>query len=193
MTNNKQVSKLHCGSMCGGYYGGGYGGRPKLPIGAELTPVHGQITVLSLPHACLAAGLLKTSAKSQAITWRLLVEMAEKKWEGSSEKFLADAKIIGVDRSSVDKQASKYSGVIIGWAGPSTYHNIALGVCPDIDTTLAVLARRVGDMFISSRKPSYSWKRLFGSTFEVDEDFCTAPDFKSDPWSRFKWTIPDEG
>ena len=200
MTNNKQIKELHCDGQ-GGWsdlrcrFGGsgGFGGRPKLPIDAELDPVHGQITALSLPHACLAAGLLRTPEKNQVLNWRVLVEMAEKQWEGSSESFLADAKKVGVNRNSVDKQASKYSGVIIGWSGPSTYHNIALGVCPDIDTTLAVLARRVGNLFISSRKPDYSWERLFGSAFEVDENLCVAPDFRSDPWSRFKWTIPDKG
>ena len=196
MTDNKQIKELHCdgqgGWSCHGGGHGGFGGRSKLPIDAELAPVHGQITALSLPHACLAAGLLKTPAKSQALNWRLLIEMAEKQWEGSSERFLTDAKTVGVNKGSVDKQASKYHGVIIGWAGPSPYYNIALGVCPDIDITLAVLTRRVGDMFISSRRPDYSWERLFGSAFEVDENFCIAPDFKSDPWSKFKWAIPDE-
>ena len=67
--------------------------------------------------------------------------------------------------------------------------HIAFGVCPDIDITLAVLSRRVGDIFISSRNPDYSWGKLFDSPFEVDEDFCIAPGLKSDPWSKFKWAL----
>ena len=44
------------------------------------------------------------------------------------------------------------------------------GICPDLTTTLAVLFRRVADIFISWRPGDFTWDTLFGSAFEMDEE-----------------------
>jgi len=194
MTDNRYMKELHCDGMggwscCGSHGGRGYGGRPPLPIEAELAPVYGQTTVFSLPHACLAAGLLTNVEKDQPLQWSILMKLAQERWEGSPQQFLKEAEKVGVNETSIDAHAKKYKGVVIGWSGPSTGQGHPFGICPDIGTTVTVLSRRVGDLFVSSRDPDYSWQSLFGSPFEVDEHLCEAPDLKSPPWSGFKWVL----
>ena len=196
MTINEQIGALHCDGQ-GGWScrmsHGGYGGRTKLPIDAEIVPVHDKITVISLPHACLASGLLEDAREGRPVNWLVLKELVDKKWGKSIKRFFADARTTGVSRDSANDAAKGFKGTVIGWNGalPENLccNDGAFGMCPDMNVAVAILSRSVGDIFISSRDPEYSWDKLFGRMLEVDEDLCSAPDFKSDPWAKFEWDV----
>lgn len=189
MKNDKEVKELHCGG-CGQWHD--RGGRVRLPIEAKIKPVHGSITVFSMPHACLAAGLIgKDVPDEQVLNSEVLSGLAERKWDCSVERFLDDAKKLGVDTERAISKIGPQQGATIGWTSDGTELSRSLaretGVCPDLGITLAVLSRRVGDIFIGAREPDLNWETLFGSSFAVDEGLGPAPDLLSEPWNRYRW------
>lgn len=187
MKNDEEVKDLHCFPFAGG----SIGGRPKLPIDAEIKSVFGRV-VFSLPHACLAAGLIgKDLSNGQMLNGKLLAELSCQKWDNSVERFFDDLKIIGLDRDRLFKRETAFRGALIGWTFTfKSPDNVALKiwrVCSELDLTILMLSKRVGDIFISSREPDLSWDSLFGSYFGIDEDINSASDLLSDPWNRYKW------
>jgi hypothetical protein len=187
MKNLKEIKELHCGP-----FPPSYGGRTKLPIEAEIKPVYGRATIFSAPHACLAAGLIgEELSEGQVVNWEHLKELADTKWDHSVDRFLADAKTLGVNSKSQVGNGDALRGAIIGWTFSDTpISSLTVkewGFCSDLDLTLAILSRRVGDIFIGAREPDLSWDTLFGSCFAVDEELGPAPDLLSEPWNRFKW------
>lgn len=192
--NRESRSVLHCFPFGGG--GGWGGGRERLPIDATIRPVHERVTVISLPHACLAAGLLETESKRRSVDWCRLAHLVQDKWAGSVERFLLDAGTAGATFDRADAVAAALHGAVIGWAGPDSPSSPAaapFGVCPDLNLTLAILGRRVANMFVAARTPDYSWSALFGSTFAFDDDLCEAPLLADQPWSRFRWAADFRG
>lgn len=173
-----------------GYWGGGGRGRERLHT--VLKPVHDRVTVISLGHACLATGLLDNLSEGSAVNWSVLRELVHKKWGGSVERFLQDAARIDAGIEHADACAAQFAGAVIGWPGmePDTPpKRNKIGVCPDVNLSLAILSRRVGDIFIASHVPDYSWPVLFDSAFEFDDTVCDAPLLSEQPWSRFKWRV----
>jgi hypothetical protein len=188
MKNEEEIKELHCGP----FWGRSSGGRPRLPVEAEIKAVNNRTTVFSLPHACLAAGLLGEGLKQLEVSdWHCLQELANEKWGQSMERFFSDLKSLGVTSETVVLKSIWTQGAIIGWSFPGEApirpRMGLLRICPDLDLTLAVLSKRVADIFISTRDPDFRWDNLFGSGFEIDEDVIQAPDLFSDPWKRFKW------
>ena len=106
----------------------------------------------------------------------------------SNDKFFTDASKLNITQESICSNLPGLKGAIIGWNIDQSFlnHN-HFGICPDINTTIAVLARRAGDLLIFDREPSYKWENLFDSCFGVDDAFITSPDMESLPWNQYKW------
>lgn len=188
MDPNEQIDSLEC-FPCGPRGFGG--GRTKEPIDAIVRPIHARTTIFSLPHACLAAGLFEVRP-GVTVNWQAVSDIVTERWKGDSELFLSDAVRVGVSRDSAERRAAGFRGAIIGWRSTSLKsgsrsHGAAHGICADLEMTLTILSRRVGDIFIANREPDYGWNALFGSPFECDEDLGPAPNKQSEPWSRFQW------
>lgn len=152
------------------------------------------MTVISLPHACLAAGLLDDVRNGEALNWLVLGDFVAKKWQDSADNFLADLEKIGITKESVDRKVQNLKGSIIGWTGwkdKQIGHALTseFGICPDLTITLGVLSRRIADIFIPSREPDFTWNTLFGSSFEIDDDFCPNFTLEDDPWRAYQWAV----
>ena len=188
MRAKQRVDALDC--MFGPYR---RGGRERTPIQAEKAPVHGRTTIVSLPHVCLAAGLLDNVGKDSAVNWPILSELARKQWEGMTAAFLADIERAGISLESADAWAGTMKGAVVGWTeacsrsvSPS---RVPFAICTDASAALAILSRRVGDIFIPNRRPNYDWETLFGTAFGFDEDIVPSADLKTRPWSGFSWAL----
>lgn len=191
---NKDPEVLHCGPPFGG---GGYRATrtPSLPIEISLVPIHSRTVIFSLPHACLAAGLLKPATKK--ISFSMLLDLANKKWGKSDKKFFASLPPIGISPDSIEKRARQFKGAVIGWdsqfGSPKSTTNLncgsknATGICADIELVLMVLSRRVSNLFLSSREPDYSWENLSSKTFEIDDERFSSSDLDSPPWNQFQF------
>lgn len=193
MKNDAQRQVLHCypGGPCGG------GGRERLPIDAVIRPIHGRTTVVSLPHACLAAGLLEDVRNGGKVNWPTLCGLVQRKWKGDAKLFLADAARAGCTCESSGAKVAHLAGAIIGWAGATADGRTpgaryAFDVVPELDTAVGILSRCVGNLFVAARDPDYSWDRLFGAAFEFDDDAVPAADFAGEPWARFEWALGGE-
>lgn len=189
--NRSPASSLHC-FPCGGPRFGWGGGRKPLPIEAVIRAAHGKVTVVSLRHACLTAGLLEDVRRGSPVSWTVLGDLVRRKWNGSVEHFLKDASGIGVSLHAADRCAEGLLGAIIGWtAGDEQVSQPvggSFGIIPDINLSLAILGRRTSDVFVASRLPDYSWDALFANGFECDDRIGDAPGLREKPWSGFEWS-----
>ncbi len=169
--------------------------RPRIPhpIDTHLTPIFGRTTVFSVPHAALAAGLFDPPTSS-ALSWGMLMAAIKVKWGRSSESFLRDAACAGVTMDRVRIAASGLPPGLIGWSRPASIKKseTPFGVCSDLVLTLAVLSHRAGNLILRSREPDFSWTRLFGGMYEVNERMEVAPTFYDKPWSIFQWKTDRE-
>jgi hypothetical protein len=152
------------------------------------------VTVISLPHACLASGLLDDARNGEALNWLVLGEFVAKKWQSSVDSFLTDAEKIGITKERVDHTVRDLKGSIIGWTGwkdKQIRHALTseVGICPDLTITLGILSRRIADIFIPSREPDFSWDKLFGSSFEIDDDSFPSFTLEDDPWKAYQWAV----
>ena len=101
MNKDEQVKELHCFP----FGRGSVGGRPKLPIEAEIKSVYGQVTVFSLPHACLAAGLIgKDLVKDQVVNGADLRDSQPSNGIILWIDFFNDLNAMGVDRQTIAKK-----------------------------------------------------------------------------------------
>ncbi len=182
---SQSADVLHCGPP---FYRGPQR-RERKPIEITTLPVAGKTTLFSLQHACLAAGMLEDIRKRKSVdsincdanSW---LDWVNQKWQRSIDNFFADAASLGVTKETVNNKASELQGAIIGW---KPWVKFCRCICPDLNLTLAILSRRINDIFISYREPDYSWDNLFGQYFEIDDNRILAPDLESEPWSKFKW------
>lgn len=185
MNQDESRDVLHC-LPCGPRRGGGRG-----PEGMRiaLRPVSGAVTLFSLAHACLAAGLLEQPPGEEKPLWFKLNDQAQRQWRGSVERFFEAAATIGLSRERILGYSSGCIGAVIGWH--QMPHQVgsayALRVCPDVEITVAILSRCIGDMFIGSREPDLAWDRLFERNFAADADLAPATDLTCSPWCHFTW------
>ena len=190
MKTNQQTNVLEC--MHGPF---NRGGRERTPIDAEMVPVCGRTTIVSLAHACLAAGLMEDVRDGGKVNWEILGDLSQQKWRGRIEAFFADAQQAGISPQAADRWADTVKGAVIGWTmariGWPGCCNGPFGVCTDANMALAILGRRVGDIFFANRNPDYCWEALFGTAFAFDEDIVQAASLKRDPWKRFKWHVEE--
>jgi len=186
----------------------GYALLPDLPGGLDrhpdqrrtfvwgkLMPVYGQTTIFSLPHACLAAGLLDDVGTGQPLNWSVLLQRAQAKWQCAEDCFLSDAAKLGISPRSVERRARAQRGAIIGWQpagllGTPT-DEMRFGICPDLELTVAVLSCCISDIFFSARAPDFSWATLFGRAFACDDDLGPAPALDQAPWQQYAWEPPE--
>lgn len=152
-------------------------------------------TVVSLPHACLASGLFEDVHDGGPVNWHILSSLAEGKWGGSVDRFFADAVTAAGFLAEDEKPPTPdCAPVIIGWTSSNRKsfingHEEPFGLVADISTALAILSRRVGDIYIGKRTPSYEWDSLFGRAFEFDENVGPAPQLDEEPWASYEWKL----
>jgi hypothetical protein len=169
-------------------YGRPYSARTPHPIVTRVKPIFGQTTVFSIPHAAVAAGLLKPP-HSKVLTWPVLMDLVRATWRRSPEAFLRDAADAGATMDRINMAASILPQAIIGWPRVDSMkkHDRTFGVCSDLPLTLAAVSRRAGDLVIRSREPDFSWGGLFKGMIEVDLRLEEAPVLSLKPWSAFSW------
>lgn len=90
---------------------------------------------------------------------------------------------LGTTSDSANAAAGQVRGVLIGSGGrlgayPGVKEDNLLGeerrfVCDDLDLVAGVLSRVVGNMYLSSRSPDYSWEAILKSYFIVDDPRVT--------------------
>ena len=97
------------------------------------------------------------------------LQTAERFWQELKERH-------GITRDSIDARASSWRGFLAG----RTYYKVQadspdvqlldrIPVCPDIELTVAILARLVGSLFQPRREPDYGLGHLQGHKFMVDD------------------------
>ncbi len=83
----------------------------------------------------------------------------------------------GVPLASADQAAAKLGGVLIGKGGPIRYLPSQAEevtqrwshLCDDLALTIGLLGRAVGNLFLSSRRPDYTWNALLNLYFIGDD------------------------
>ena len=173
------------------YFGSRRGDTTRARIPSVILPVFGPTTVVSLRHACLAAGLFDDVRGDRRLNWGVLGELATEKWARSAQRFLADAARVGAGAEQADAALSGIKGAVIGRSEPVRKEDSGpdgpFGICPDLNLSLGVLARRVGGLFIASRPPAYDWGTLFDEVLHLDDDLVPAVPLTEAPWSGFAW------
>lgn len=132
--------------------------------------VEGHVTVFDLTRCCVAVGLLPRPNLPDINDFRDAVERApQERWGGDVDRFLRSVRGRGVSRSRLEQSVAPIRGAVIGW--PLRAGEFVPGVryelSADLVLTLAVLSRRVGDLFLPRRAPAWTWEGLFGSGFAV--------------------------
>jgi len=139
-------------------------------------PVSGRVLVFDLAHALVAQGSLNTAVSWRSLDLTAAQLLARERWDGDARRLLAD--LDGLVRQCPSRPAFlvEQRGALFGWTiGWSEAQRFApCQLCTDIQVTLAVLARRVGDLLLLARQPEPSWERLFGTPFALDDDRLAA-------------------
>ena len=158
-------------------------------------PAGGQPVIFSMPHACLAAGLIEPVG-ADLRDWQALARRCYEKWgmENGTGSLLHGLAGSGITMERVDARAENIRGALIGWAA---YHGDdqtaklkeylerrRAGFCDDLELTLAVLSRCVAGLFLPRRSPDYSARTLFLPPFCVCDRRFTAPTLKQAPWAK---------
>ena len=97
------------------------------------------------------------------------LQPAERFWEELQDRH-------GITQDSINARASSWRGFLAG----RTYYKVQadspdvqlldrIPVCPDIELTVAILARLVGSLFQPRREPDYGLGHLQGHKFMVDD------------------------
>jgi len=180
---SEPMDVLHC-------FPGGWssrGGRTKLPVERVMKSVYHHPRIISLPHACVASGLLSIAARKQRQSIEVLRDAAKKTWNSDLKLFLAAAEGMGFTQSAISAHVINLPAAIIGWSHvePVRFgqHRSGVSVVEDVALAVAILSRCVGNLFIRDRHPEMAWDNLFNRIFAVDENIAPALDEK--PWSDF--------
>jgi hypothetical protein len=62
-------------------------------------------------------------------------------------------------------------GAIVGWTPDD---DELLRCCGDIALCVAVLSRRIGDLYLARRDADLSWRAVFGAPFAIDDERACA-------------------
>jgi len=148
---------------------------PRTTIPSVQRAVWGRATLFSLGHALACNGLLPRRAKARGplLGSEALHQRASARWKDDLTALLEEASSAGLldlQRLALPVGACAPSGVLIGWQPPLTDEaSETLVPCADIALTVAVLERRVGNLYLSSRTPDRSWQQLFAQPLAVDD------------------------
>ena len=149
---------------------------PKTEVWMELRAVHGA-TSISLPRCLLLKGLIARGDSSLCQSCRTF-------FQGDT-----DARVVlvrsGFSQDTIEIANRAFGGMLIGWLPtrdigvvhapsgapkkpiPGTYDDPP--VCEDLALTLAILSRRIGNLYLSHRSPCFSVPHLLESDFVVDD------------------------
>lgn len=162
MTYGKQTQSLAC---CCWEMARPRWGREAEPIDREVAPVHGPLTLFSLPELCASRGWLS----DEVVEPGREVVLCDKLWETSADRFFGFLRDWGISKDDIDRRAAEFHGAVIGWASSPARREGMVVLCQDILLTLAVLSRTASSIFLPARPPDYSWQALFRTTLIVDE------------------------
>ena len=143
----------------------------------ELRAVHGATSV-SLARCLLLQGLIARGDSS-------LCQSSRTFFQGDTDARAALARS-GFPLESIEIANRSFGGVLIGWLAttgdnsvghapsgmpkkpiPKTYDDTP--VCEDLALTLAILSRRIGNLYLSHRSPCFSVPQLLERDFVVDD------------------------
>jgi len=139
--------------------------------------VHGE-TSISLPRCLLLRGLIARGRSSLRQSCRTF-------FQGETDARAALARS-GFPLDTIETANRSFGGVLIGWLAttrdnsvvrarsgrakepiPETYDDTP--VCEDLALTLAILSRRIGNLYLSHRSPCFSVPLLLERDFVVDD------------------------
>jgi hypothetical protein len=166
---------------------------PYTKVKSVQYPVGARLTMFSLAHACLAEGLIEY--RLHPVNWRALSKTLDNTWARSVPAFFDAMAAKGITHASIDRRAAQLTGCIIGWRSYYDGNTISpllghletygVGICPDLELTLAILSRSVAYMFIARRTPDYEWRTLTGNPLCVCDDRFSAPGINEEPWGAY--------
>jgi hypothetical protein len=165
------------------------GPPPRTRVGIEVRPVFGAVLV-SLPHCLRLNHLIDLNEALNESDFSGLWE-ATLRWAGDpSQNGLWTRLEAGrCTRDSADVRAVRFGGGCIGWSdevypqtGSSWHYPPFDRICLDLDLCLAVLSRRVGNLFLSYRPPDYSREQLLHWAFVADDPRLVAASVACADW-----------
>ena len=133
---------------------------PRSEVRTELRSVHG-VTAISLVRCLRINGHLGASKTPRQSSRRLLAG------GGPVWKRL---EALGCSQQQIDAANHKFSGVLIGWLkGIPKPSPDPQPVCADLALTVAILTRRIGNLYLSHREPDWSLNHLLETEFLCDD------------------------
>ena len=133
---------------------------PRSEVRTELRSVHG-VTAISMAR-CLWINDCIAAVESPAQSARLLLEGPEPVWKR--------LEALGCSRQQIQAANHKFSGVLIGWLkGIPKPSPDPQPVCADLALTVAILTRRIGNLYLSHREPDWSLNHLLETEFLCDD------------------------
>ena len=133
---------------------------PRSEVRTELRSVHG-VTAISLVRCLRINGHLGASKSPRQYSRRLLV---------GREPVWKRLEALGCSRQQIQAANHKFSGVLIGWLkGIPKPSPDPQPVCADLALTVAILTRRIGNLYLSHREPDWTLNHLFETEFLCDD------------------------
>ena len=168
---------------------------PRTMVAIEVRPVFGAV-IVCLAQCLRLNGLIDRELEIRGTDFRRMGEAAaswaagrpmEKVWDELSTK--------GCNRENVDACARHLGGACIGWSEQIYPQPDILAhypphnrICTDLNMCLAVLTRRVENLFLSYRPPDYDLEQLLCWAFVADDPRLAA---RSIPWEQ--WPLRNGG
>ena len=172
---------------------------PRTSVAIEVRPVFGAV-IVCLAQCLRLNGLIDRELKIGETDFRRMGEAAAS-WAGARpmENCWDELSSKGCNRQHVDACARHLGGACIGWSEqiypqPDILvhyppHN---RVCTDLNVCLAVLSRRVDNLFLSYRPPDYNLERLLGWAFVADDRRLAARSISWEQWPLKREKIEPE-
>jgi hypothetical protein len=162
---------------------------PSTTVRIEVQPVFGAV-IVCLAQCLRLNGLIDQELEFHGTDFCRLGDAAVG-WAGdlSPDGFWREIAAKGCSRQSADACARQLGGACIGWS-EQIYpqkdtavryppHN---RVCTDLNVCLAVLSRRVGNLFLSYRPPDYSPEQLLHWAFVADDSRLAPRSISWEQW-----------
>ncbi len=148
------------------------GTTPRAKIDVLQEPISGSILVFDLAHALIVQRALRPALHWRDVDLKAVQQLARDSWQSDVPTLLRD---IGLDESVYEALPAFLGvqrGTLLGWTPDwqEVQKSEQYFLCIDIALTIAVLARRVGDLLLCARPPEGSWERLFGALFAIDDE-----------------------
>lgn len=143
---------------------------PRTKVEVRQEPISGSILVFDLAHALMLQRALRPALHWRDVDLKTVQQLARDSWQSDVPTLLRD-----IDHSVYEALPNFLGvrrGALLGWTADwqEVTKSEQYFLCIDVALTIAVLARRVGDLLLCARPPEASWERLFGALFAVDDE-----------------------